>query len=708
MDNINEKDMIPATTPEAVTDPMEAMEAPTAEDMGEALEPAEPETPAEAETVEETEASEAAEALEKVEASEEVDVIGEVEAEADVPAEDPAATIEALRQELAKANEALAEAQREREAPKKKAILPHIELPKREAKPKADPISKEELQRELEARKEQLVHSTMELGNRLKSLISDEIEAANKKDKKRWMEMLGVFAKHNFYANGFTPVEMRTTLEDLGPTYVKIGQIMSSRVDLLPQSYCEELGRLRSNVRPLDAEVARAVIEQEVGKPIDEIYSEFRDKPLGSASIGQAHYAVLKDGTRVVTKVQRPLIAEMMRKDFVLLKRLAGIVNMSNEGKDDEEEMVDLLSVIEELEKVTEEELDFRVEAENTRFFHDNCIEDEDVCTCPQVIDELTTERIFTMTFVDGYSISKRDRILSDGYDPLQIGQVILENYVHQVLDVGTFHGDPHQGNIMIEHGKPCWIDFGMIGRISDADVNIIQQLILGLLGRDLDALVNAIMSMGATSPRTDRNKLIADADVMFDKYMNVQSIDDVDLGNLLNEVMDLASKHHISLPGRYTMLVRSIATIEGVIEELCPDLNLFEIISGKLMERARKNLDLQQEVMNLGKGVLEVGKKTANVPMMAYDALNNLVRGRTKVNFELTGYEELIKAGNNLALNLVLALFSCILFFGSCLLCTANIEPRTPSGMPILAIFGLVFSIALGIFTVKRISKKK
>ena len=253
-------------------------------------------------------------------------------------------------------------------------------------------------------------------------------------------------------------------------------------------------------MKELDPEIARAVIEQETGRKIDDIFLEFRDKPIGSASIGQAHYAVLKDGTKVVTKVQRPLIADMMREDFVLLKKLAGFVNTVNETDEDGEQMVDLLSVIEELEKVEDEELDFRVEAENTRFFKENCIDDEEKITCPTVIDELTTERLFTMTFVDGYSISKRDRLIEEGYDPEQIGSVILDNYIHQVLDVGTFHGDPHQGNIMVSHGKPVWIDFGMIGRITDQDVNIIQSLILSLIERDLDALVNAIMSMGAAT----------------------------------------------------------------------------------------------------------------------------------------------------------------------------------------------------------------
>ena len=542
----------------------------------------------------------------------------------------------------------------------------------------------------------------------MKLLLSGQLKDIEKRQKTRGVEIMAVFAKHNFYANGFTPEELRTTLEDLGPTYVKIGHIMSSRVDMLPESYCRELEKLRQNVKELDPEIAKAVIEQETGKKISEIYQEFRDKPLGSASVGQAHYAVLKDGTQVVTKVQRPLIAEMMREDFVWLKKLGSLINMVSQTDDDSEQMSDLVSVIDELEKVTNEELDFRVEAENTRFFKENCIDDEEKISCPTVIDELTTERIFTMTFVDGYSIAKKDRLIEDGYDPEQIGSVILDNYIHQVLDVGTFHADPHQGNLMVSHGKPVWIDFGMIGRITDADVNMLQNLILSLIDRDLDKMVNTIMSMGATSPKTDRNKLMTDADTMFDKYMNVQNLNDLDLSTLLEEVTDLADKHHISLPGKYTMLVRSIATIEGVMEQLCPELNLFAQITDRLMERVKKNFDVQQELVAAGKDALEIGRKVSKMPELAYDVLNNVVKGRTKINFELTGYEEFLTGINLTVKNIVLALFACVLFIGSCLLSSADINPKTPDGQPLIAIAGIVFSIALAIYTIRRMGNKK
>ena len=171
---------------------------------------------------------------------------------------------------------------------------------------------------------------------------------------------------------------------------------------------------------------------------------------------------------------------------------------------------------------------------------------------------------------------------------------------------------------------------------------------------------------------------------------------------------MNLADKHHISLPGKYTMLVRSIATIEGVIEQLCPELNLFQQITDRLLERVKKNIDVGQELITAGKDVLELGKKISRMPGMAYDALNNMVRGRMKLNFELTGYDSILNSLRETTMNVVLALFSCVLFIGSCILSSVDIQPKTPDGQPLIAAVGLIFSIALAIYTIKRMAKKK
>lgn len=521
------------------------------------------------------------------------------------------------------------------------------------------------------------------------------------KDKTRSAEILGVFAKHNFYAGGLTPEELRTTLEDLGPTYIKIGQIASSRTDLLPERYCRELEKLRSNVAPLDFEIVRQVIEQETGKKLEEIYSEFQSKPLGSASIAQAHYGILKDGTRVVTKVQRPQIAEKMRKDFVLLNKLAGFANAAG---NEENSTVDLKSVLKELEKVTEDELDFHVEAENTRSFSRFCISDKTVVGCPEIVDELTTERILTMTYVDGFSIAEKERIDEEGYDRTAIGSALLENYLHQVLDAGIFHGDPHQGNIMLSHGVPYWIDFGMIGKVSEQCIDTIQDILFSLIQRDIEGLTNAAMSFGRPTGKINKSRLMDDIDGIIEQYGSVASID---VGALMTDLINLLSAHGMTVPGEYTMLIRSLVTLQGVLSDFCPELDLFPFLTKRLLQRAKDNFDIKEKLTTAVESLAMTGIKTSRLPSMTFDVLRNLVKGRMKIGLELTGYDELLSRLNDSLKNVVLAVFACVLFAGSCILCTTNIHPQT-NGVPLVALIGFVVAVALGIYSVVNMGSKK
>lgn len=567
-------------------------------------------------------------------------------------------------------------------------------------------INKEALEKAIEGELKETRLRYEKLSGKLGDLLKKDIAEFRRKEKTRGAEMISIFAAHNFYANGLTPEELRTTLEDLGPTYVKIGQIMSSRRDLLPEEYCAELEKLRQNVKPLDPKVARAVIEEETGKGIDELFREFRDEPLGSASIGQAHYGVLLDGTRVVTKVQRPLIAEMMKKDFVLLKKLAE--RISSAGGNESDQMLDLVSVLDELEKVTNEELDFRVEAEHTRFFKENCIPDSEKISCPDVIDQLTTERIFTMTYVDGYSVSHKDRMLEEGLNPGEIGGAIVENYMYQVLDAGVFHADPHQGNIMVSKGKPYWIDFGMIGRIGKKDIDHIQKIILALLAGDSEGIVDGILAMGTATAKTNRDEAITDVSSFLAGLGGIRSINDIDMSELFGEVSDIASRNHVTMPGEYTMLVRSIITVEGVIEELCPELNLFQIFTDKMKERVRESFDLKEKLSEIGKELISSGKKTVKIPELIAETLSGFSKGKAKVNLNLTGVEEPLHKIGDFVRYVVLVMVSCVLFLGSCLLSMVDIEPKTDGGMPLVAVVGVVFSIALAIFSIRKLFGKR
>ena len=534
-------------------------------------------------------------------------------------------------------------------------------------------------------------------------------QKTRKKSKTRGAVIMGIFAKHNFYANGLTPYELRTTLEDLGPTYVKIGQIMSSRTDMLPKAFCRELEKLRSSVKPLPAETARAVIEGETGKTIDEIYSEFRDEPLGSASIAQAHYGVLKDGTKVVTKVQRPGIADMMREDFVLLKKLAGMLSKSPDDEDGADAL-DLTAILGELEKVTWEELDFRIEADHTRTFHDMCIEDDTVVSCPKIIDELSTERILTMTYVDGYSISHKERLEQDGYDCNEIGKALANNYLHQVMDIGFFHGDPHQGNIMISNGVPYWIDFGMVGRLSEANISAIQNLIFALVQEDLEALTNAALAVGTVKGKLNKARLMDDLETLTSSYMSSTNLKDMDAGKLMTDLTDLLNEHHIVVSAEYTMMIRSLVTMEGVLEVLCPELDLFSFLQEKLLTRAKENIDVKEQLTSSIGSVAATAAKTVKLPGLAADVLRNLVKGRTRITIEAAGYEEPLRQLIDVVRNLVLAIFACVLYSGSCVLCNTKMQPMVDD-IPLFAFIGFAVAIALGIYAVRnlvRAAKKR
>lgn len=530
--------------------------------------------------------------------------------------------------------------------------------------------------------------------------------ADDKRTLRRTGEILRVFARHNFYVGGLSPRELRTSLEDLGPMYVKIGQIMSSRTDLLPPEYCEELSKLRSEVVPLPADVVRHAIEQECGGTIEELYASFDDEPIGAASVAQAHRAVLHDGREVVTKVQRPGIVELMHADLEVLRSLAHLVGVADEGRDDPS-AVDLVTVVGELAKVTREELDFRVEAANTREFRERCITDETKVSCPEIVDELTGEHMLTMTYVPGYSVGDVARMEREGYSRVKVAEALTDNYLYQVLDVGVFHGDPHQGNIIFSGGVPYWIDFGMMGRVSASSMALFEQMMFSLAQRDADALAQAALSLGTVHGKLDKGRLTDDMEGLIERYGSTASLAGIDMGALMQDLMALLQEHDITLPGEYTMLVRSLVTFEGVLETLAPEMNLLEFLSGRMIERARDKLAVSLDMGEMLESVMGATSKAGRVPGLVYAALNNLVRGRTKVSLELTNYEECAYEIRHTVFYVVLAAFACVLFFGSCVICTTDIEPRA-GGMPVISHVCFVLSAALAIFSARGLARRR
>ncbi len=275
---------------------------------------------------------------------------------------------------------------------------------------------------------------------------------SSEKYGKRLKEITSVLHKHEI-SRGVTPEKLsRLILEELGPTYIKLGQIASMHSDILPKKYCDELMRLRSEVAPMPFEKVQEVLEEAYGCPYTEVFEQIESIPQGSASIAQVHRAVLKTGEKVVVKVQRKGIYDIMSRDIGLLHKAVRLLPpISMKG------LVDLDMVLDELWTVTQEEMNFLIEAANMEEFSRK---NEDIAFVgtPALFKEYTTTHVLVMEYIDGFGIHEKDRLLEEGYDLKEIGTKLVDNYIKQVMDDGFFHADPHPGNVRIRDGKIIWI----------------------------------------------------------------------------------------------------------------------------------------------------------------------------------------------------------------------------------------------------------
>ena len=289
----------------------------------------------------------------------------------------------------------------------------------------------------------------------------------------RLREILSILGKHKI-VKGMSPEKLRLIIEDLGPTFVKLGQIMSMRHDILPGEYCSELTKLRSDVHLMDFAEVKKQIESEYGCDLADLFSEFSKEPLGAASIAEVHAAKLLSGEKVVVKVQRPGIHDIMQRDIRLLHKAAGILKVATPVGN----IVDFNMILDEMWFVAQQEMDFLMEARNAEEFAE--LNRNVACVaCPYIKDEYTTAKVFIMEYVDGIPIDKTDALVSEGYDLKEIGEKLTGHYMKQVVEDGFFHADPHPGNIRIRDGKIVYIDMGMMGRISSRDRELFKKAIV-------------------------------------------------------------------------------------------------------------------------------------------------------------------------------------------------------------------------------------
>lgn len=522
---------------------------------------------------------------------------------------------------------------------------------------------------------------------------------SNNRAGQRFKDIVKVLSRYEL-ARGLTPVKLRRILEDLGPTFVKFGQIMSMRPDMIPAEYCEELSKLRTDVAPMDfSEVAR-VLAEEYGEPHGRFFASVDEKPFGAASIAQAHRAWLKDGRDAVIKVQRPGIYETMAQDVMLLHRASRILRVvSRTGK-----VVDFDAVLDEMWAVAQQEMDFLLEAEHIREFTE-LNADVRYIGFPAVEKRLTTRRVLVMEMVEGIAVDDAQALEEGGYDPKEIASKIGANYLKQVVDDGLFHADPHPGNIRISGGKIVWIDLGMVGRLSVRHRQLFKEAVTAAAANDTQALCDAVIALGG-STAADRTRLSAGIEEILSRYGTLD-LAEVDAGSLMLDLLRVAEENGIKMPPGISMLARGVMTLEAVLAKLDPQTNLLSIVAAHAMGTLREDLD-PRSILKRGAWALHAfGRRAPDMPLQVADIVRAAARGQTKVNFELVGSNEPLSRIERTVNRLVVGILCGCLIIGSSIVCTTDMTPRILD-IPLLGVFGYAAAFVMAIWLTVRILKRK
>ncbi len=525
-----------------------------------------------------------------------------------------------------------------------------------------------------------------------RSASSDGATSTSGARLSRVREILSIVRRYDIF-HGLTPESLRRLLEELGPTFVKAGQILSMRSEILPESFTHELAKLRTDVEPMDRETVLQALRDEYDKPIEEIFDAIDDRPLGSASVAQVHKAKLVTGELVAVKVQRPHVQEIMAQDIAIMRSLTKYMDRFM----GDEQFLDLQSVMDELWQSFREETDFLVEARSLEEFRRNNADCAYV-SCPRPFPALCTRHVVVMDFVQGIPIDQTRRLEEAGYDLSEIGTKLVDNYTKQMIDDGFFHADPHPGNLVISGGKIVYLDLGIMGRLSSHDRKALADMVEAVAKLDSSGLADGLIrfSISDTS-KIDHAHLLQDLDAIVADY-GTSDLSDLDIAAFVNSLISMARKNGIELPGTVTMLARSLVTLEGVVDRLMPDASIVQIIEHHLRayaspaQLAKKETErFALESVNAAHGMLGAASK-------ADLAMKMLTREQLRMNLDIAGTADPLEDIGRIANRLTMSIIVAGLFIGSSVVYYARIQPVI-FGIPVIGFLGYFAALLLGVW---------
>lgn len=454
---------------------------------------------------------------------------------------------------------------------------------------------------------------------------------------------------------------IRLVLEDLGPTFVKLGQLASTRSDLLPEPIILELIKLQDQVPPFSSESAKGIIEQELDDAIEDIFSWFEESPIAAASIGQVHLGKLKTGEDVAVKVQRPGALQMVVRDLEILRDLTALA----EKRWVWVKQYQIARLVEEFASSMRAELDYTQEGRNAEKIALQFQNDETVCI-PRIFWQYTSSRVMTMEYVRGISLSHQEELVAKGYDLKETAEKLVESMLHQIFIEGFFHADPHPGNLLVrKDGSLAYLDFGMVGRLSEEMKDHLSSLIIALMRKNTDSMVRAVLRLGMMPEDGDIRELRRDLDSLREQYYNIP-FSEISMGTALNDLFSVAQRHKVMIPPDLTLLGKALLTMEGVIEKLDPTLSIIDMaepFGRKLIKDRFSTRNLRKKLLGGAAGLAEA---LFDLPDQARQISSLISKGKLKVEISVPEMEALMRKldqiSNRLSFSIVLLAFSIIM----------------------------------------------
>jgi len=482
----------------------------------------------------------------------------------------------------------------------------------------------------------------------------------------------------------------RMALEELGPTFIKLGQMIGNRPDMLPPDWAFELEKLQDAVPPFPISQAREAIETQFGRPIADLFRTFGDIPVASASIAQVHKAELTTGETVAIKVQRPGIEDTVKVDLEIMYHLAALLEKYVQGMD----ALNPVAICEEFERTVKKELDFSLEATNLERFA-LASADLAIFYVPKVHRAFTSRRILTTEFIHGFKASNIEGIRHAGLQPTAIAANLSDVLLHQVFIQGFFHADPHPGNIIIqEDGTICFLDYGMVGSLSPAHRDRLLDILVGVAGQDAARIAKTLLQL-AFQPSDIVEDLEFQVGDLLETYSFV-TLKDFRIGEFLNRLIQLIIRNRLRMPPGFYLMLKAVVTLEGVSRRLDPDFDMVASIRPFARKAMRDRLRPDRLAREMYQGALDLSPLLKEFPAQARDILGLIKRGKLRIEFQHRGLEPMLRSHERLMTRLVFSLVLAALIIGSSLVVLSGIPPKWHD-VPVIGVAGFLSAGIIG-----------